>query len=122
MGVVIITETSDFNKLCGECNAIATEHGWWDDILETDGETEGDLVDIHNTYVYATKLALISCEVSEAIEDLRAKDDVHLGEELADIFIRLADLSVEMGYDLDYEIKRKMKINEGRPYKHGKVI
>jgi NTP pyrophosphatase (non-canonical NTP hydrolase) len=100
--------------ICKECNRVASEHGWWDD-------DHGDS-DPMSQYVYATKLALISSEVSEAIEDLRANDMTHFGEELADIAIRLFDLSVQLDVDLDMEIKRKMEINKGRPYKHGKCF
>jgi NTP pyrophosphatase (non-canonical NTP hydrolase) len=96
---------------------IATSKGWWEDIntVEFDGET-----DVFNDYIYATKLALISSEVSEAIEDLRADDMTHLGEELADIAIRLFDFSHQLEINLEREIDRKMEINKGRPYKHGK--
>lgn len=41
------------------------------------------------------------------------------GSELADIVIRVFDLAEDMGIDLATEIKRKMRYNESRPYRHG---
>ncbi len=40
--------------------------------------------------------------------------------ELADIIIRLGDMSGDLGIDLDYEINRKLAFNATRAYKHGK--
>lgn len=42
-----------------------------------------------------------------------------LGSELADIVIRVFDLAGLVGIDIAYEIQRKMKYNESRPYRHG---
>lgn len=41
-------------------------------------------------------------------------------EELADVFIRLADLSASLDIDLEHEVMKKMQTNEGRPWRHGK--
>lgn len=41
-------------------------------------------------------------------------------EELADIFIRLADLASSLDIDLEEEVMKKMQTNEGRPWRHGK--
>ena len=77
-------------------------------------------------------LALIHSEVSEALEDARNGNmgsetmlvnskPVGFPSELADIVIRVGDISHAMGYDLDYEVARKMDYNKTRPYKHGKA-
>lgn len=107
--------------------------------------------------VIPEKLCLIHSEVSEALEDYRAKNMTtepcadqygkHYGEtlhrsgpgdlacpecghlfkpvgfpsELADIFIRLADLCGALGINLEQEVLVKMAYNETRSYKHGKV-
>ena len=41
-------------------------------------------------------------------------------DELADVFIRLADLCGYMGIDIEKHIKAKMFYNQSRPEKHGK--
>lgn len=78
----------------------------------------------------AEKLALIHSEVSEALEDLRdgkmEEEITHLDKpigfpsELADIVIRVLDLSGMLGIDLEGAMRRKHEYNKSRPYKHGK--
>ncbi len=89
-------------------NAIAREKGFWDKGKET---------------VYLVeKVALISCEASEAIEALRKGDDAEFRVELADIALRLFDLAEELGIDLNKEMGTKSRRNIERPYKHGKAF
>ena len=52
--------------------------------------------------------------------DKSYKEVDHFKEELADTAIRLFDLCGSLGIDLEKEISKKMKVNEGRPIKHGK--
>ena len=85
------------------------------------------------------KLMLIVTEVSEAAEAYRHLDlecDTafytinkipnespaleNFKEELADTFIRLADLAGSLNIDLQQAVIDKMIINKKRPYKHGK--
>lgn len=66
------------------------------------------------------KLLLIVSEVSEATEALRKEDFDNYFEELADVFIRLADLVGWEGIDFDGSVRRKMDTNKTRPVKHDK--
>ena len=68
-----------------------------------------------------TVLLRIHSEVSEAAEVVRDNDYPHLGEEFADIFIRLADAAEVLDIDLEAEVEKKMAINERRPYLHGRA-
>ena len=68
------------------------------------------------------KLMLVVTEVSEAAEAVRKNDPPHFTEELADIFIRLLDITGTMGIDIEKAIDRKMTINAGRPFLHEKKI
>lgn len=43
------------------------------------------------------------------------------GTEYVDCIIRLLDTLGEAGVDIDDVLARKMRYNEGRPYKHGKA-
>jgi NTP pyrophosphatase (non-canonical NTP hydrolase) len=74
-----------------------------------------------------TKIALIHSEVSEVLEALRhnnpPSDHVpeisSVAEELADIIIRVGDLAIYMGIDLEKAIDLKMLFNSTRPIMHG---
>lgn len=88
----------------------ALAHGWWE-----------------NPQPLVTQLALVHCEVSEAIEADRAGNPVSskipaftsVEEELADIVIRVLDLAEARGFRLVEAIQAKMAFNNDRPYKHG---
>jgi hypothetical protein len=80
------------------------------------------------------KLMLIVGEVAEAHEEYRSNNDLlHVyyrddGKpegfkfELADVFIRLADLAGALGIDLGAAVAEKHAFNEKRPYKHGRLF
>lgn len=66
------------------------------------------------------QLILLISEAAEAMEALRKNDDENFKEEIADIAIRIGDLSGNYDIDLSKEIIKKMEINKNRQYKHGK--
>lgn len=53
-----------------------------------------------------------------SVFDLTIKDTFE--DELADAIIRILDLGMKMGVDLDWHIQKKMQYNGTRPYKHNK--
>lgn len=61
------------------------------------------------------EFCLLEGELSEAFEAYIKKHD-NLGEELADAAIYLMGLSQILGFDLEAEVEKKMKINESREY------
>lgn len=76
------------------------------------------------------KMMLVVSEVAETMEAFRKEQgQAKIAEEMADTFIRLADLYAalqENGYidpDLDFDdaVNDKMVINAGRPQKHGNL-
>lgn len=68
-------------------------------------------------------LALIHSEVSEALEGFRKNvqrgEKGWIGEELADIVIRVFDAAVEYDIDIVQEIAKKHAYNKTRSYRHG---
>ena len=73
-------------------------------------------------------IALMHCELSEAVEAIRSKKDDHLphldavGVELADAVIRIGDYCGEFGIDLEACILEKMAYRRSRPHKHNKLL
>lgn len=65
-------------------------------------------------------LMYINTELCEAMEAWRDDDKPHVGEELADVAIRLFHTASALNINLDDEIKRKMEINKHRPVHHGR--
>jgi len=67
-----------------------------------------------------TMLLRIHSEVSEASEAVRDNDAAGFAEELADIFIRLANLCEVWGINLEEEVIKKHNKNLNRPHLHGR--
>lgn len=66
----------------------------------------------HNKTVLEA-LALIASEVGEAVNECRGEQPTKLlGEELADIILRVIDLAEWQGINIENEITRKMEINK----------
>lgn len=104
----------ELQKLSKEIHQTAVEHGWWDAEVATSA---------------LEKLALIHSEVSEALEAWRI-DDIEIriedsgkpegfAVELADAIIRILDLTMSMGLNMDEAVRVKMEYNKTRPFRHG---
>ena len=62
-----------------------------------------------------TEFCLMYGEAGEAFDAYRKKKS-DLGEELADVAIYLLGLADMLGFSLQNEVEKKMKINESRQY------
>lgn len=104
-------------QLVGQSHRTALEKGWWD--------TDRGFLEC---------LMLTVSEISEAAEEYRMyglNTDKYIylnGEkpegiavELADAVVRIADLCGHHGIPLEKALEVKMKYNQSRPYKHGKL-
>lgn len=56
----------------------------------------------------------------EANELEQAEEADEYTEELADVIIASLSDAGKLGIDIDAAVRRKMEINKGRPWKHGK--
>ncbi len=108
-----------FTILAEDCKRIADEHGF------TDATPAEDI-------------ALMHSELSEALEDIReglpldrmlykgnidgTLKPIGVPSELADVVIRVMHFCGKHGINLGKAILEKMAYNEGRPFKHGKIL
>lgn len=119
-------ETLTLNTLRDEIYADAVAHGLWEDVEKDARELSEDeeLSARERWYTFhrrafATKLVFF--EADELLSAAEEEDWDGLQEELADVVIQALSTAGYLGIDIDEAIKRKMKINKGRPWKHGKV-
>lgn len=115
------------NDLVTACHQASTIAGWWGPRDESSGEPiDVQLVRANDTRfgkaLVAQKLCLIHSEISEAMEGHRKglMDDKlphrpMIEVELADAWIRIADLAGALGLDLGGAIAEKMEFNANRP-------
>jgi len=90
---------------------MAVDKGWWEN-PKSDVEC----------------VALMHCELSEAIEAMRAGNphSEHIApfsgveEELADTIIRILDFAGRYNLDINKAVSTKIRFNDGREHKHGK--
>ena len=52
--------------------------------------------------------------------EMASESEEEYAEELADVIIMCLSVAGKLGIDIDAAMKRKMEINKGRPWKHGK--
>lgn len=102
---------------------------------EAHGFHEGQ--DVTDKFTVPAMLMLIVSELGEAVEEFRKGKPLYyttlearadgavqekphgLEDELADVIIRVGDLSESLGIDLESAVARKMGYNATRPFKHG---
>ena len=103
------------NNAVTNAHQVAVDHGFW-------GEgTQG-------TIGLVAKLGLVMCEVAEVIEAVRKPEEASSKcpeltceeEEVADVFLRLADYCGARDIDLERAVQLKHTHNASREYMHGK--
>jgi NTP pyrophosphatase (non-canonical NTP hydrolase) len=107
------------NEFCKIQNENIREKGFWDGLYNSDMSVE-----TRDAFV-SQKIALIMSECGEALEAMRKRkygleEKDSFEDELADVFIRLADLCGELDIDIEKQINWKLAYNKSRSNKHGK--
>jgi len=96
-----------------ECGKIANSKGFHKN------DEAYNCIDGGREHLILAWLALVTTEVSEAVEAIRHGDMDNYAEELADIVIRVFDIAYQTDVDLEKAIVEKMAINKKRPHMHG---
>lgn len=105
--------TLSLNTLRDEIYQDAVAHGLWEDY---DIGLSDDLLDDCHELIYDEV-----DELDNAIEDFYNGHGIErFSEELADVVIMCMSVAGKLGIDIDAAIWRKMEINKGRPWKHGR--
>ena len=99
-----------FAIIAAEAYKDAVKHGLWEDPTCALDNPNG------MKYVRRRCLLRIREELSEACE--AAHNPEHFAEELADVVIMCMSVAGHLGIDLAEEVRRKMAINQERPYGH----
>lgn len=112
----------EIKELIKKAHENASKKGFWEDweSIQNISYENREIAQQFINNAIGNRLMLIVSEVGEAQEGLRHKDMDNFKEELADIVIRVADLSGALEIDLENEIIKKMEKNSKRAYKHGK--
>lgn len=101
----------EFSEVQRRVHKNAVDHGWWEE-----HRNKGEL------------LCLMHSEISEAMEAIRRKKPklsekipkfLEVEEELADVIIRIMDMSEYYGYNISSAVLHKHLYNINREYKHG---
>lgn len=117
---------SDFKDLQKRIGAGAYSNGWHERYIEL--KSAGDEAGLREHVI--SKVALITSELSEAVEELRKGHDVRhvyvvdkkpegFPVELADAVIRALDLAEMVGIELENVIQNKLDFNATRGVMHG---
>lgn len=118
--------TLSLNTLRDEIYQDAVAHGLWEEsdkmakeaAEDESGLRERELTEKFFKWHEAAQLIFFEGdEMLTAVEDYKWDSAT---EELADVVIMAMSAAGYLGIDIDAAVKRKMEINKGRPWKHGK--
>lgn len=121
--------TNAFNQRASWAHQTAKAKGWWktEDAILAKLAGHADLIEAFLLAQDGKNIALFTAEASEALEAMRHGNppDDHIPDfkgaeaELADIIIRIMDVSQRRGWHVAEAIVAKMNFNSTRPAMHG---
>lgn len=106
--------TLSLNTLRDAIYQDAVEHGLWEDKFLLCQQTDVVTDEVMELLSASSAITLAKTEKG------KKREREHFNEELADVVIGCFSLAGRLGIDIDAAIRRKMEINKGRPWKHGK--
>lgn len=121
----------DLNEIAGECYRIADEHGWHESAHGAETLIPEKLLMLHSEVTEVTEAYRdfgLKHFYSELHRDNKQPKPLGVMSEIADVFIRLADLAQIVHKEtrglldipsLQDAIIEKMEYNKGRSYRHG---
>ena len=115
------------NDIVAEAHDTAVGKGFYEDIEALCGNLEHEnlpaMREVAKRDFVLGQLAKVASEVGETVQAIQRKGIYHadVGEELADVIIRVCDLAGYLDINLGKAVHQKMKINRERPRKHGKL-
>lgn len=121
---------NDLNELRNEIYDDAVKHGLWDEmhiwklIATNEDFRKSGIADVI-TYASGDETRKNAIATLFLVMELRelifAVDDVNnFREELADVIITALSAAGYLGIDIDKAVRKKMEINRGREWRHGK--
>lgn len=115
--------TLSLNTLRDEIYEDAVAHGLWEEHDKEQAEHAEFCLE-YPQYAFdldeGNRRECVLYILSECFELRDAITAEEYAEELADIVIMCMSVAGKLGIDIDAEIRRKMEINRGRPWKHRK--
>jgi NTP pyrophosphatase (non-canonical NTP hydrolase) len=116
-------DASAISRVAHDVHYVNVCNGWWQDRKAiADAHPKGQ------HHVMLAALALVTAEISEAVEAIRKHDPTTwrdtrtrdtFARELAGATLRVMDLAVWVGVDLGEAIRAELEANKARGYKHG---
>ena len=119
----VLEARTSFNDLRDAIYEDAVAHGLWESTDNTvkgcidSAIQEGEPAD-QEEMMRGWAMETIRYEVNE-LEDASVNAEDYT-DELADVIIASMSVAWKLGIDIDAAVRRKMEINKGRPWKHGK--
>lgn len=106
-----LEERISLNTLRDAIYEDAVAHGLWDD--------DEDYKPTDCVYFIKDELCELDCAAMDWEDDV-CNDNSAFCDELSDVIIMCLSVAGNLGIDIDAAVRRKMEINKGRPWKHGK--
>ena len=108
--------TLSLNTLRDAIYQDAVAHGLWEGVFNL----ENAVTPVGEEAIELVESAIYAEENRNAKGEIESENWKNFEEELADTIISCMSVAGKLGIDIDAAIRRKMEINKGRPWKHGK--